>query len=83
MARPDSPILRIFNAGKEALGAARDAGKAIDARMCITCLEQPAVGEGKLCSGCADDVAEVGGRAVGSVLQGMFSEILKGPSGKR
>lgn len=83
MARPDSPILRLFNAGKEALGAARDAGKALDDHLCITCLERPAMKDGNLCAECADDVAEVGGRAVGSVLQGVFAEILKGPGEKR
>jgi len=83
MARPDSPILRLWNAGREALAASRDAGKAIDERMCITCLERSAIGDGKLCAECADDVAKVGGEAVGSALQGVFAEILKGSSEKR
>lgn len=81
MARSDSPLIRLFSAAREGLSAARDAGKAIDSRMCIACGENPALGDlgdGKLCEGCADDVAEIGSSVVEKGLRGIFADILKG-----
>lgn len=95
MAQPNpprkSPILSLFGAARDLIGAARETSAASDAGRCIVCNENLVEPPAKLCERCSDDAADAAAsaaqpmidRAAGSLGEALANSVREALRGRR
>lgn len=95
MAQPNpprkSPILSLFGAARDLIGAARETSAASDAGLCVVCVKNSVEPPAALCERCSDDAADAAAsaaqpmidRAAGSLGEALANSVREALRGRR